>query len=76
MTDAERFDEAVEMILADRSPKDQMQYLDATQQRMLILAQRIHGSKTRGPSPEFLEELRLRLDSDAPSSKELTGGRR
>jgi hypothetical protein len=57
----ERFNTAVATLLADRSPAPGAGGLDLTEQRMLLLAQRIRGSRGQGPDPSFVDVLRVRL---------------
>lgn len=66
MSDIERFHEAVEKLLADRSPVGQLSALDAEEQRMLRLAQLLRGHTGQEPSTEFVAHLRARL---APSAR-------
>jgi hypothetical protein len=61
MDGPERLNTVVETLLADRSPAAQARCLSAREQRMLLLAQRIRGSRERGPRPTFVTELRRRL---------------
>jgi hypothetical protein len=61
MNGPERFNNVVETLLAERSPARQARCLGMREQRMLVLAQRIRGSRGRGPSPTFVQTLRLRL---------------
>jgi hypothetical protein len=61
MNDCESFNEVVERLLVDRSPATQARYLGIEEQRMLILAQRIRGSREQRPDPGFMEALDFQL---------------
>jgi hypothetical protein len=61
MNDSERLNEGVETLLADRSPAAQARCLDLEEQRMLLLAQHIRGSREQEPNPRFAEALLLQL---------------
>jgi hypothetical protein len=60
MSHPERFNKVIETLLADRSPAPGAGGLDLTEQRMLLLAQRIRGSRGQGPDPSFVDALRAR----------------
>jgi hypothetical protein len=57
MNDPERSNNVVETLLADRSPAAQARHLNVKEQRMLLLAQRLRGSREQGPDPAFAEAL-------------------
>ena len=61
MNNCESFNEVVERLLVDRSPATQARYLGIEEQRMLILAQRIRGSREQVPDRGFVEALDFRL---------------
>ncbi|HCG03026.1 MAG TPA: hypothetical protein DEV93_21100 [Chloroflexi bacterium] len=58
MNAPEHFNELVEALLSDKSPARRARCLDLTEQRMLVVAQRLRGCRTVGPAPGFLETLR------------------
>jgi hypothetical protein len=61
MNAPEGFSNVIETLLADRSPAVQARSLSVKQQRMLVLAQLVRGSRARGPDPTFVHALGLRL---------------
>ena len=61
MSDSQRLDELLELLLRDQSPTLNARSLDPLEQRMLVLAQRIRGSQTQRPTPEFVRALHSRL---------------
>lgn len=65
MSDLERFNDALDALIADRSPHGVLPDLDAEEQRMVRMAQLIRGSQAKGPAPEFVERVREEI-ADAP----------
>lgn len=61
MNESERLDKAIEKILADQSPRDEIVHLTEDEQGMVRMAQLLRGSKSQGPSPEFEERLRVKV---------------
>lgn len=57
MSDIDRFDRAIEELLADRSPHADAERLDPEEQRMLRMAQMLRGSQSGEPDPEFVDRL-------------------
>jgi len=63
MSDVERFNDAVDALLANRSPGPIAGDLDAEEQRMLLMAQRIRGSQAPAPAPAFVARLREQIQA-------------
>lgn len=61
MNDSERFERAIDKLLADESPRSELFGLDAEEQSMVRMAQILRGSRAQGPGPEFVESLRERV---------------
>jgi nitrite reductase/ring-hydroxylating ferredoxin subunit len=61
MSEHRAFDDALERIIADRSPREELSMLDADEQRMIEFAQLLHGSAGGLPHSEFREELHQRI---------------
>lgn len=61
MSDSERFDEALDRIVADRSPRSVAGGLNADEQRMVRMAQLLAGSGAHAVDPAFRERLHGRL---------------
>ena len=61
MMEEERFEQAVEALLADRSPHRAVHGLSDEHKRILRLVQRLRGMRGQDPSVEFVERLRVRL---------------
>ncbi len=61
MSDLERFDRAIDKIVEDRSPREDVKRLSAEEQRMIRMAQLLHGTQTRTVDPVFRENLHSRL---------------
>lgn len=61
MTDSQEFDQAIERLLADQSPRSHASRLASDEQRMVRMAQILRGSNSASASPQFVEELRDRL---------------
>jgi nitrite reductase/ring-hydroxylating ferredoxin subunit len=61
MSGSDRFDEAVDKIVADQSPRAQLAGLSAEEQRMVRMAQLLHGTQTHTVDPAFSERLHDRL---------------
>lgn len=61
MSESDRLNRALEDLLADRSPRAEVQGLDADEQRMVRFAQLLRGSRSEEPAPEFVESLHGRL---------------
>jgi hypothetical protein len=57
MNGPDRFNSVVETLLADRSPAAQARCLGVTEQRMLLLAQRIRGSREHGYLPHIFKRV-------------------
>ena len=61
MSESERFDKAIEKLLADQSPRSELSGLDEEEQHMLRMAQLLRGSQGQDPRPEFVERLHDRV---------------
>lgn len=61
MNDSDQLDQALEDLLAGRSPRSAARELDPEEQRMLRVAQLLAGSRVEEPAPEFVESLHSRL---------------
>ena len=61
MNDSDQLDQALEDLLAGRSPRSAARELDPEEQRMLRVAQLLAGSGVEEPAPEFVESLHSRL---------------
>jgi cytochrome b6-f complex iron-sulfur subunit len=61
MNDSERFDEAIDKVVADRSPRADVAGLSQDEQRMLRMAQLLHGTQTHTVDPVFKDRLHVRL---------------
>ncbi len=57
MSESDRFDQAIEKLMADQSPRSELSGLDAEEQRMLRMAQLLRGSMGASPRPDFVETL-------------------
>lgn len=66
MSDDERFDRALEELLADRSPLREATGLSKDEQRMVHMAQLLRGTRTADATPEFAERLRRRVFGGSP----------
>ena len=65
MTAVERFSEVLDVLVADRSPVIRVRELSVQEQRMLVFAQRLRGSRQQGPDPLIVERLGLALAGQA-----------
>ena len=61
MSESDRLNEALEALLADRSPAGMASDLDADEQQMLQMAQMLHGGRHAAPDEQFVDDLRYRL---------------
>jgi Rieske Fe-S protein len=61
MSDLERFERAIDKVVDDRSPRADVTRLSAEEQRMIRMAQLLHGTQTRTVDPAFRERLYSRL---------------
>jgi cytochrome b6-f complex iron-sulfur subunit len=61
MNDEERFEQAIEKLLADRSPRSVVARLSPEEQRMVRVAQLLRGSRGQELAPEFADRLHTRL---------------
>lgn len=61
MSESNRFDQAIEDLLADRSPRTVAPELNPEEQAMMQMAQFLRGSQTKSPKPEFVTTLHERL---------------
>ncbi len=61
MSDMERFHQALEQLLADRSPAPDLPALDEKEQRMMRVAQLLRGSTAPAPRSDFITHLRHRI---------------
>jgi nitrite reductase/ring-hydroxylating ferredoxin subunit len=61
MTDEDRFERAIEKLLADRSPRSEAAGLSGDEQRMVRMAQLLRGSRGGETAPEFAARLQARL---------------
>ncbi|HEX6510143.1 MAG TPA: Rieske 2Fe-2S domain-containing protein [Chloroflexota bacterium] len=61
MSGNEPFDEAIERILADESPRAEVSRLPDEEQRMLRMAQLLRGTQQQPMDPEFAEQLHERI---------------
>jgi nitrite reductase/ring-hydroxylating ferredoxin subunit len=69
MSDQERFNRAVDALLADRSPRAETAHLDDEERAMLQMAQLLRGTRQQAPDPRFVERLHDRL---FPSSRRIS----
>jgi nitrite reductase/ring-hydroxylating ferredoxin subunit len=63
MNDLDRFERAIEKLLADRSPRLEVAGLSEEEQRMVRMAQLLRGSRGGAMDPDFAERLHARLVS-------------
>ena len=61
MTEEDRFERAIEKLMADQSPRQEAAKLGDEDREMLRMAQLMRGSQQAEPRPEFVEELHSRL---------------
>ncbi|HLJ69048.1 MAG TPA: Rieske 2Fe-2S domain-containing protein [Chloroflexota bacterium] len=61
MSDEDRFDRALERLLADHSPRAEAAELSGEERDMLRMAQLIRGTRDQRPREEFVEGLHRRL---------------
>src|SRR5579859_3249084 len=61
MSDMERFERAIDKVVADRSPREDVKRLSEDEQRMVRMAQLLHGTQSRTVDPVFREKLYNRL---------------
>jgi nitrite reductase/ring-hydroxylating ferredoxin subunit len=61
MSESSKFDEALEQILADHSPREQLHELSPEESDMVRMAQLLRGTVGGAPSPVFRAELANRL---------------
>ncbi len=61
MTNGGHFEDAVDKVAADRSPRSEVAGLSAEEQRMVRMAQLLHGSQAHEVDPEFRDRLHARL---------------
>lgn len=61
MSDMERFERAIDKIVEDRSPREDVKRLSADEQAMVRMAQLLRGTQTRTVDPVFRENLYARL---------------
>ena len=67
MSDSTRFEDAIDKIAADRSPRSEVADLSPDEQRMIRMAQLLHGTQTRAVDPAFRERLHARLLRKQPT---------
>lgn len=61
MSDSERFDKAVDKVVTDHSPRADVTGLPVEEQRMVRMAQLLHGTQTHTVDPTFRDRLHGRL---------------
>jgi Rieske Fe-S protein len=61
MSDSERFEQAIDKIVEDRSPRADVTRLSDEEQRMIRMAQLLHGTQTRTIDPVFKDRLHSHL---------------
>jgi Rieske Fe-S protein len=61
MSDLDQFEDAVEKVVRDRSPRADVPRLSMEEQRMIQMAQLLHGSQTHTVDPVYKERLHDRL---------------
>jgi nitrite reductase/ring-hydroxylating ferredoxin subunit len=61
MSDEDRFEQALEKLLADRSPRSEVTGLSEEQQRMVRMVQLLRGSRGQEPAAELADRLHARL---------------
>jgi nitrite reductase/ring-hydroxylating ferredoxin subunit len=66
LSDPERFNQALESLLADRSPRQEAAQLDDEEQAMLRMAQLLRGSRSQAPSRQFVDRLHDQLLPSTP----------
>jgi nitrite reductase/ring-hydroxylating ferredoxin subunit len=64
VSDHSGFDEALEQILADRSPRRALESLSPEERRMVRMAQLLRGTQGGEPSPVFREALAERIAAE------------
>jgi hypothetical protein len=61
VSNEERFERATEKVLADRSPRREVETLSPEEQRMVRMAQLLRGSRIQEMAPDFTRRLHARL---------------
>ncbi|MGH2443635.1 MAG: Rieske (2Fe-2S) protein, partial [Chloroflexota bacterium] len=61
MSGSDRFDDAIDELINDRSPRSNAAGLGADEQEMLRMAQLLRGSRAESPDPQFVDRLHGRL---------------
>lgn len=61
MNHSDRFDQAIDKLLADKSPRSELSGLDPGQLEMVRMAQLLRGSAVQDPRPDFVEQLHERI---------------
>jgi Rieske Fe-S protein len=72
MSDPERFNRAIELLLADRSPRSEAAQLDEEEQAMLRMAQLLRGSQAQAPNQQFVDRLHDQLLPPPPQATRRT----
>jgi hypothetical protein len=57
MDDLEQLNELIEILAGDRSPATDARRVGTREQQLMLMAQQIRGSRTRGPDPAFVARL-------------------
>jgi nitrite reductase/ring-hydroxylating ferredoxin subunit len=63
VNDEDRFERAIEKLLADRSPRAEVGSLSSEERRMVRMAQLLRGSRGQEVAPDFADRLHARLFS-------------
>jgi nitrite reductase/ring-hydroxylating ferredoxin subunit len=58
---SDEFERAIERVMADRSPLEEIEHLDTEERSMLRVAQMLRGSAGSAVRPEFVDDLHDRL---------------
>src|SRR5439155_15078984 len=58
---SEPFDRAIDRVMEDRSPLEEVDQLDTEERKMLLMAQMLRGSRGSEVRSEFVEELHEKL---------------
>jgi nitrite reductase/ring-hydroxylating ferredoxin subunit len=64
MSDLDRFNDAVEAVISDHSPRELLDDMSPEEQRMVAMAQLLRGTREDTPSPLFREQLRARIAAE------------
>jgi hypothetical protein len=71
VSDSDRLDHALDLLSADRSPRQEAPALSQRELSMLLFAQLLRGTKTPPPRPEFIAALLNLLFPDEETRKRI-----